>query len=43
MEGVLMANKENRKRDWFAILVIVLEIAIILTAGALVYAMFESS
>ena len=31
------------KRDWFPILVIVFEIAIILTAGALVYAMLESN
>jgi hypothetical protein len=38
-----MATTKNTKRDWFAILVIVLEIAIILAAGALVYAMFESN
>jgi hypothetical protein len=31
------------KRDWFAILVVVLEIAIILTAGALLYAALESN
>jgi hypothetical protein len=31
------------KRDWFGILVIVLEIAIVLTAGVLTYAIFESN
>ena len=43
-KGELMATTERRnlKRDWLAILVIVFEIAIILTAGALVYAMLES-
>jgi hypothetical protein len=35
-------ERRNLKRDWFAILVIVFEIAIILTAGALVYVMLES-
>jgi hypothetical protein len=31
------------KRDWFAILVIVIETAIILTAGALAYTMLGSN
>jgi len=30
------------KRDWFAILAVVLQIAIILTAAAMLYALFHS-
>ena len=37
-----MATTKIVKRDWLAILVIVIEIAIILTAAALVYAAIDS-
>ena len=36
-------STKSTKRDWFGILVIVLEIVIVLTAGVLAYAMFESN
>jgi hypothetical protein len=37
-----MATTKIVKRDWFAILVIVIEIAIILTAAVLVYEAIHS-
>ena len=36
-------STKSMKRDWFGILVILLEIVIVLTAGVLAYAMFESN
>jgi len=36
-------STKSMKRDWFVILVILLEIVIVLTAGVLAYAMFESN